>query len=200
VSNIGIEWMLDTGAGLVGSLVVGTLDVLLGTTPLDNSDLVVTPSTANSNNTVIQTASLVGAFVVAKRLPVMFGRAGIMIGVPGARGYATQAQTVAALAAREQVKNGATLYRVGTMGKSHASEAQFWALEHPSTPGFAARYGIPPENVVKADFVETAVMRPGAPFVVTHAVGVPGAPGGGLEVVVAPGSVVLKSFVTGGGW
>lgn len=51
---------------------------------------------------------------------------------------------------------GATLYRIGTLGKSQAGEAQFWSLENPANPGYAGRYGIPPENVANADFIETA--------------------------------------------
>jgi hypothetical protein len=85
--------------------------------------------------------------------------------VSTARGLATQTTSGVALAARRQVESGATLYRVGTTGKSGAAEAQFWALEHPSTPGFAGRYGIPPDNVLKANFVQTATLRPGAGFV-----------------------------------
>ena len=70
--------------------------------------------------------------------------------------YGTAVQEVShpALAARSQVADGAPVYRIGTLGRSQAAEAQFWALEHPTTPGYAARYGIPEENVINADFVE----------------------------------------------
>src|SRR5262249_24785898 len=44
-------------------------------------------------------------------------------------GPALQSTSEAALAARAQVEGGAKLYRIGTMGRSGAGEAQFWALE-----------------------------------------------------------------------
>jgi hypothetical protein len=83
------------------------------------------------------------------------------------------------------------------MGKSAASEAQFWALESPLNPGFAARHGIPPGNVEAADFIETAMLRPGAPFVTRVAPGVGGNGGGAIEVVVEAGGVRLRTFSTG---
>jgi hypothetical protein len=50
---------------------------------------------------------------------------------------------------------------MGTTGKSAAGEAQFWSLEHPLTPGFASRMGIPEANVLNANFVESAVLDRG---------------------------------------
>jgi hypothetical protein len=108
------------------------------------------------------------------------------------------AQSIApeALAARVKVEQGATLYRIGTMGRSDAAEAQYWALENPMNPGYAERYGIPPSNVVKPDFVETATLKPGTPFITRPAPGVGGNSGGAIEVVVPRNGVVLKSFGT----
>jgi len=56
-------------------------------------------------------------------------------------GDALQSNHAAALGARTQVEQGATLHRIGTMGKSQAAEPQFSSLENPSSPGYAARYG-----------------------------------------------------------
>jgi hypothetical protein len=56
------------------------------------------------------------------------------------------------MAARAQVQDGATLYRIGTAGKSQAAEAQFWSLENPLSAGYAQRYGIPASNVKNANF------------------------------------------------
>jgi RHS repeat-associated protein len=109
-------------------------------------------------------------------------------------GAALQSELAAAQAARAQVSGGGTLYRVGTTGRSAAGEAQFWALEHPSTPGFAARYGIPAENVAAADFIETATLKPGTSFITRPAPGIGTNLGGGIEVVVPAGGVRLDSF------
>ncbi len=111
-------------------------------------------------------------------------------------GDALQSVDAAALVARTQVEQGATLYRIGTLGKSQAAEAQFWSLENPATPGYAARYGIPPENVLKADFIETATLKPGVKFITRPAPAVGTNPGGGIEVVVPPGGVSMKLFRT----
>jgi hypothetical protein len=87
-------------------------------------------------------------------------------------GAAEQGVDAASMAARSQVENGASLYRTGTVGKSAGPEGQFWSLEHPSTPGYASRYGLPAENVANADFIESAVLRPGSPFITRAAPGI----------------------------
>lgn len=104
------------------------------------------------------------------------------------------ADDAASLAARQQVSEGATIWRTGTTGRSQAAEAQFWTLEHPSTPGFAGRHGIPTDNVANADFIESAIVRPGSPFVTRPAPGVGTNQGGGIEVVVPEGGVRMCGF------
>ena len=111
-------------------------------------------------------------------------------------GDALQALTKETLAARGQVQGGATLYRIGTTGKSAASEAQFWSLENPLSPGYAARYGLPAENIANANFIETATLKPGASFVTRPAPGLGSNPGGGIEVVVPSGGVNMQTFTT----
>ena len=118
-------------------------------------------------------------------------------GVPTPYGLATQADDVAALAARTMVSNGAPLYRIGTTGRSQCAEGQFWALESPLSPGYAARYGIPPANVAGANFIEAATLRPGTPFVTRAAPGIGANGGGGIEVVVPEGGVVMTFFSAG---
>jgi hypothetical protein len=88
-------------------------------------------------------------------------------------GVATQSDNIVALRARTSVEQGATLYRIGTMGTSQAAEAQFWSLESPLSPDFAARYGIPAENVA----IETATVKPGTTFITRSAPPVGNNPG-----------------------
>ena len=109
-------------------------------------------------------------------------------------GPATQSTAPEALAARLQVENGATLYRVGTTGRSETVGAQFWALEHPHSPGYANRYGIPQENVDRSNFLMTARLKPGAEFVTRPAPGGGENLGGGIEVVVPPDAVDIQNF------
>jgi hypothetical protein len=111
-------------------------------------------------------------------------------------GPAVQATAAAALAARTQVSQGVTLWRIGTMGRSAAGEAQFWSLEFPFSQGFARRMGIPAANVSNWNFVESAVLRQGSPFVTRIAPGVGRNIGGGIEVVVPEGGVTLRYFGT----
>lgn len=104
-------------------------------------------------------------------------------------GPALQSMRADALAARTAVESGAKLYRIGTIGKSQTTQAQFWSLENPDTPGYAARYGVPSENVANADFIEIAIIKPGTSFITRPAPGVGVNGGGGIEVVVPGGGV-----------
>ncbi|WP_370262388.1 RHS repeat domain-containing protein [Limnobacter sp.] len=111
-------------------------------------------------------------------------------------GPAVQSDAPEAIAARAKVENGGTLYRTGTLGKSQTAEAQFWALENPNSAGYAQRYGIPQENIEKANFIETAVLKPGTPFITRPAPGIGQNIGGGIEVVVPENGVKMKYFGT----
>lgn len=115
-------------------------------------------------------------------------------GIYTPHGPAYQSSADAAVAARATVESGAPIYRIGTIGKSQAAEGQFWSLEHPLTPGFASRYGIPAENVSNADFLEEARVPQGIPFITREAPGVGSNLGGGIEVVVPAGGGDLNWF------
>jgi hypothetical protein len=108
-------------------------------------------------------------------------------------GPAVQSTSMAAAEARIAAQQGATLYRGGVLNRSAGPEAQFWSLEDPLSPGYAAKYGIPAENVT-FDFVETATLRPGAKVITRKAPGVDGNAGGAIEVVVEPGGVKMRGF------
>jgi filamentous hemagglutinin len=77
-----------------------------------------------------------------------------------------------------------------------AAQAQFWSLEDPATPGYAELYGIPPANVANSNFIETATLQPGTPYITRQAPAVGTNPGGGIEVVVPPGGVWMNYFGT----
>ena len=111
-------------------------------------------------------------------------------------GPAFQDQSLTALTARLRVRFGARIYRLGTLGISETYEGQFWSFDHPLTPGFATRYGIPPANVARADFIETGVLPRNVKFITRLAPPSPGGvnPGGGVEVVVAPKDIRLQGF------
>jgi hypothetical protein len=108
-----------------------------------------------------------------------------------------QETTDAAMAARAKVEAGATLWRIGTTGKSFAAEAQYWSLENPlTTPGYQIKYGVPAENWANADFVEAGTLKPGQDFVTRTALAPDGSqiPGAGIEVIVVPDSVDVSFF------
>ena len=82
----------------------------------------------------------------------------------------------------------------GPAVQSDAPEAL--ALENPNSAGYAQRYGIPQENIENANFIETAVMKPGTPFITRPAPGIVQNIGGGIEVVVPENGVNMKYFGT----
>lgn len=59
-------------------------------------------------------------------------------------GLARQGTSAAAMAARNEVEDGAVLWRIGTTGKSNAAEGEFWSLEHPPlSPGLPSATAFP---------------------------------------------------------
>jgi RHS repeat-associated protein len=108
-------------------------------------------------------------------------------------GPAIQASTAEAQALLQQVQDGATVYKGGFLGRSEAGASQFLSLENPLNPGFAVRYGIPPQNA-NFNFVLTGRVQPGAPVITRPAPPVPPNPGGALEAVTTPGSFRIDSF------
>jgi len=61
-------------------------------------------------------------------------------------GAAIQEESAAALQMRNQIQQGATVYKGGVLGRSETGASQFLATENPLNPGYASRYGIPPRN------------------------------------------------------
>jgi hypothetical protein len=119
------------------------------------------------------------------------------IDIPWGSGKALQDMGKEALAVRDQVENGASVYRLGTRGSSNTgAKAQFWSPEHPLTPGYGNKYGIPQENIDKADFIETAIIKDGGNFITRPAPGVGSNAGGAIEVVVPEGGIIVTSHVS----
>ena len=110
------------------------------------------------------------------------------------RGSAVQEWSPEAVTAKASVEQGATLYRIGAMGRSEAAEGQYWSLEKPTAANFLAKFGIPNSNAAVPDFYETAIIKPGAEFITRVAPGVGSNPGGSIEVVVDPGEVKMTGW------
>ena len=97
---------------------------------------------------------------------------------------AYQTYTNESLAARKQVELGCRLYRVGKLGRSAGPEGQYWSLKIPTDLNkYSKEYGIPPENQ-DFEFLESAVLKPGAGFITREAPGVAHNAGGAIEVVI----------------
>ena len=116
-------------------------------------------------------------------------------------GWATQSSTPEALLALQKVKDGANLYRIGTLGQSAAAEAQYWAPENPlnitDIKQFAEKYGIPEENLKTGDFfVEIAKPKNVLTLISREAPSYGGNLGGSVEIVVPLNGVILESFHT----
>jgi RHS repeat-associated protein len=108
--------------------------------------------------------------------------------------YALEAQSATAesQAALQQVQNGSTLYRTGTLGSNMTGESQYWSLENPLTnPEYASQMGAPEGN---PDFVLSGQLNPGASVVTNEAPGLGVNGGGGVQVVTSPGGVGNLQF------
>ncbi|MPM71801.1 hypothetical protein SDC9_118772 [bioreactor metagenome] len=57
-------------------------------------------------------------------------------------GDAVQSLSKEAKTVKTSIENGGTVYRGGTLGRSNASEGQYWAPENPLNLGHADRYGV----------------------------------------------------------
>jgi RHS repeat-associated protein len=114
-------------------------------------------------------------------------------------GMAEQSTTKGSQTALAKVNSGADLYKLGTTGRSEATGSQFWSLENPliNSAQYAQKYGIPLQNIEKADFLMIGTARPGGGFITREAPTAPGAPknsGGGIEVVTTPDAVKVNTF------
>ncbi len=119
----------------------------------------------------------------------------------GTGGWATQSNSVNAINALNKVNEGAPLYRIGTLNRSAAAEAQYWSLENPldikNIKDFATKYGIPESNLETGQFfVEIAKPKSGMPRISREAPAFGNNPGGSIEIVVPPSGVRLESFHT----
>lgn len=113
----------------------------------------------------------------------------LFVDTPG--GIAVQSTDPAALAARDDVLNGADLFKGGNVNSLPPEQSQFFATESPDTPGYGERYGIPAKNL-PFDWISSGQLEPGAPFITRPAPRVGANLGGGTEVVTWP-----RSFIPG---
>jgi hypothetical protein len=109
-------------------------------------------------------------------------------------GPANQSLNYGAMKARAAVNGGASVCRIGTTGRSNTTDAQFWSLQHPNSPGFAKDFGLSAQNIKEPDFVQGGRINPGTQFITREAPGIANNTGGGIEVVVPPNGVKLNFF------
>ncbi|MEM5789877.1 MAG: hypothetical protein AAGU11_21375 [Syntrophobacteraceae bacterium] len=108
-------------------------------------------------------------------------------------GWAVQSFSPTAVGVRNAIIAGEPVYRGGKLGRSLGAEGQFWAIESPVSPGYGARYGVPPGNL-PFEFVVQGRPTHGARFVTRSAPSVGINPGGGIEAVFESGSMTLDWF------
>lgn len=116
------------------------------------------------------------------------------IDIPHGTGVAVQDISYEALAARQAIEEGATLYKLGTVEKNiGGSQAQFWSLENPIlNPNYANDYGLPFNTT--PDFLQTGVLKPGANFITRPAPGLGINNGGMIEAVIEENGVLLQGY------
>ncbi len=116
---------------------------------------------------------------------------GILQGIQTPFDMAKQSLHFKALLARYSVVNGGALYRLGRLGHSVADAPQYWSREWPLSTGYIAKHALLGEQF---DFIEIGHLKYGASFITRNISPLGQQPGGGLEVVVAPGDVSLQYF------
>ena len=110
-------------------------------------------------------------------------------------GLAFQSEDTVAIVARTFVEESVPVYRLAKMGTSDGPEGQFWSLNNPlTTPDYANKMGIPPQNVNSADYIIVGHLKQGSNFVTRTATGIGNNLGGGIEVVVPRNSVQIDGF------
>jgi RHS repeat-associated protein len=110
---------------------------------------------------------------------------------------ARQANTPEALAAREAVASGASLYRTGEFGVQEIP-GQAWSFSNPlSTADYSFKMGMPP--TARFDWVMEGAMKPGGHFVTRNAPGIGANLGGHMEVIAVPDAVRINWFHLVGG-
>lgn len=92
------------------------------------------------------------------------------------------------------IQQGNPVFKAGVKGESNAAKSQFWATESPLNPGYADRYGIPPQ-LAKFDFILAGNSKEDVEFVTRQAPGVESNLGGGIEAVFREGDVRIDSFI-----
>lgn len=121
------------------------------------------------------------------------GSSGSTISVTTTEGKAVQSFSYNSLSEASNVKNGATVYRTGTLGKQNLAEGQYWGTKNPlSTENYAQSYGMTPTGNGQS-FVIGGKVRNGN-FVTREAPGYGNNPGGAVETVVPSGNVRLDFF------
>jgi hypothetical protein len=183
-------WACDGVACAVYSIwTIGTNSPEKGRALLDESsrdpDLVLERSVEKAAIEVVVSSAFAAAPLGPRRLPTR--------GIPTPYGLAVQEQSTAALQVRNQIQQGASVFKGGILGRSETGASQFLATESPLNPGYAGRYGLPPGNS-NFDFILGGCVRPGAPVITRSAPGIPPNPGGGIEGVVNSGDFIIDWF------
>ena len=123
----------------------------------------------------------------------------LQIKIPYGEGWARQSTSNLALKTLNEVRESRKAYRLGTLNKSQAGEAQFWSPENPYDYDdiwkYAEKYGIPEDNLLGDNvFFEIGIIEDGVPLITREAPAFGDNLGGAIEVVVPSKSMKLESF------
>lgn len=99
------------------------------------------------------------------------------------------------------IKDERKVYRLETLNKSQAGEAQFWSPENPYSYkniwDYADKYGIPHANLQGDNvFFEVGIIPNNIPFITREAPRIGNNLGGAVEIVVPEKLIKLESFST----
>jgi hypothetical protein len=189
-----IEQQGKTGVRAVGE-VVGNASMLTGRIKVIYDDLIEAGFKASDEGAEILLRNTDNTLVAKISDDALHVR------IPYDNGWAKQSNSTIAINTLETVSKERKVYRLGSLNKSQAGEAQFWSPENPysykSIWDYADKYGIPHENLLGDNvFFEVGKIPKGTPFITREAPSLGASKGGSIEVVVPEKSIKLESFST----
>jgi RHS repeat-associated protein len=188
------------GAALSAAGLAGTLRSTVGETRLAANDVGSTTSDASvdygraydpqngqAGQPLIDPVSIAAAFAAGMVLRIAgLAARGVAAVIRTPYALEVQSASIEAQAALAEVQGGATLYRMGELGRSMAGESQYWSLSNPLSPGYASQMGMP---TVAPNFVMGGTLARGASVVTNSAAALGPNVGGAVQAVTSPGGV-----------
>jgi hypothetical protein len=109
-------------------------------------------------------------------------------------GPAIQSIAIEAKTTFGQIRSGSPVYRQGTIGTQHTTNAQYWSLQNPTvTKGYSNKMGMPNGGSGEPWIMKGSV-KPSSKVITREAPGIGKNTGGDIEAVTQPEGVAIDWF------